>query len=238
MTALLEATGIVKRFGGFTALDGVSIAVNPGERLGVIGPNGSGKTTLMNTVAGRVRHDAGIIRWNGADVGTQPAWRRARLGIARTFQIPMPFAGMTVEENLRVPLEQHGLARGAAAASRAAELLDEFGLATRARDRAGALSQVELRRLELARAAAASPRLLISDEAMAALAGGEIDEVLAMLDRLSARGIAVIMIEHLMRAIMRFSARVVCLDAGRVIAQGTPAEVVAHPEVRRAYLGA
>ena len=238
MTALLEATGIVKRFGGFTALDGVSIAVNPGERLGVIGPNGSGKTTLMNTVAGRVRHDAGIIRWNGADVGTQPAWRRARLGIARTFQIPMPFAGMTVEENLRVPLEQHGLARGAAAASRAAELLDEFGLATRARDRAGALSQVELRRLELARAAAASPRLLISDEAMAGLAGGEIDEVLAMLDRLSARGIAVIMIEHLMRAIMRFSARVVCLDAGRVIAQGTPAEVVAHPEVRRAYLGA
>lgn len=238
MTALLEANGIVKRFGGFTALAGVTIAVNPGERLGIIGPNGSGKTTLMNTVAGRMRHDEGTIRWNGADMGTQPAWRRARLGIARTFQIPMPFAGMTVEENLRVPLEQHGIARGAAAAGRAAELLDEFGLATRARDRASALSQVELRRLELARAAAASPRLLISDEAMAGLAGGEIDEVLAMLDRLSARGIAVIMIEHLMRAIMRFSARVVCLDAGRIIAEGTPAEVVAHPEVRRAYLGA
>lgn len=238
MTALLEATNIVKRFGGFTALSGVSIAVNPGERLGIIGPNGSGKTTLMNTVAGRMRHDEGNICWSGMDVGALPAWRRARLGIARTFQIPMPFAGMTVEENLRVPLEQHGLARGAAAASRAAELLDEFGLATRARDRAGALSQVELRRLELARAAAASPRLLISDEAMAGLAGGEIDEVLAMLDRLSARGIAVIMIEHLMRAIMRFSARVVCLDAGKIIAEGTPAEVVAHPEVRRAYLGA
>lgn len=238
MSPLLQATGVVKRFGGFTALAGVSISLAPGERLGVIGPNGSGKTTLMNTIAGRIRHDGGAIAWAGRDIGGLPAWKRARLGIARTFQIPMPFAQMTVAENLRVPLEQHGIARGAEAARRAAELLEEFRLASRARDKAGSLSQVELRRLELARASAGSPRLLISDEAMAGLAGGEIDEVLAMLDALSARGIAVIMIEHLMRAIMRFSRRVVCLDAGRLIAEGTPEEVVAHPEVRRAYLGA
>lgn len=235
MNALLEASGIVKRFGGFTALSGVSVSVAPGERLGVIGPNGSGKTTLMNVVAGRMRPDGGTVRFDGADLGGLSAWRRARLGIARSFQIPLPFSGMTVRDNLRVPLEQHGKPY---AAVRADALLAEFGLGRRADDLAGDLSQVELRKLELARAVAGSPRLLISDEAMAGLSGGEIDEVLDLLFRLNERGITVLMIEHMMRAIMRFSQRVVCLDVGRIIAEGTPEEVVAHPEVRRAYLGA
>lgn len=235
MSALLEASGIVKRFGNFTALSGVSVAVASGERLGVIGPNGSGKTTLMNVIAGRLRSDGGAVRFDGADLGTLSAWRRARLGIARSFQIPLPFSGMTVRDNLRVPLEQRGEADSGA---RAEALLTEFGLGRRADDPAGDLSQVELRKLELARAVAGSPRLLISDEAMAGLSGGEIDEVLELLFRLNARGITVVMIEHMMRAIMRFSQRVVCLDLGRIIAEGSPEAVVAHPEVRRAYLGA
>ncbi len=233
--ALLEATGIVKRFGGFTALGGVSLAVAPGERVGVIGPNGSGKTTLMNVVAGRTRPDGGGVRFGGRPLDGVPAWRRARLGLARSFQIPLPFAGMSVRDNLLVPLEQQGAPDPPA---RAAALLDDFGLARRAADPAGDLSQVELRKLELARAMAGGPRLLISDEAMAGLSGSEIDEVLRLLLRLNAEGIAVVMIEHMMRAIMRFSQRVLCLDAGRVIAEGAPEVVVAHPEVRRAYLGA
>jgi branched-chain amino acid transport system ATP-binding protein len=235
VSALLQAEGIVKRFGGFTALNRVSLSVAPGERLGVIGPNGSGKTTLMNVIAGRIRADAGTVRFDGEALSRLPAWRRARLGIARTFQIPLPFGGLSLLDNLRVPLEQRGEEDPP---GRAAALLEEFGLARRARDMAAELSQVELRKLELARAVAGGPRLLISDEAMAGLSGAEIDEVLGLLLRLNARGITVVMIEHMMRAIMRFSQRVVCLDAGAVIAEGTPQEVVAHPEVRRAYLGA
>ena len=235
MSAILEATGVVKRFGGFTALHGVDLTVAPGERRGVIGPNGSGKTTLMNVVAGRMRPDGGAVLFDGASLGNMPAWRRARLGIARSFQVPLPFGGMSLLDNLRVPLEQRGESD---AAARARVLLDEFGLGARAAHQASELSQVELRKLELARAVAGRPRLLISDEAMAGLSGAEIDEVLELLFRLNATGIAVVMIEHMMRAIMRFSQRVTCLDLGRVIAEGTPDEVVAHPEVRRAYLGA
>jgi branched-chain amino acid transport system ATP-binding protein len=235
MTALLQVEGIVKRFGGFTALAGVSVSVAAGERLGVIGPNGSGKTTLMNVIAGRMRPDEGSIRFDGGMLRDTPAWRRARLGIARTFQIPLPFSGLSLRDNLRVPLEQQG---DADPPGRAEALLTEFGLARRASDLASDLSQVELRKLELARAVAGGPRLLISDEAMAGLSGAEIDEVLELLLRLNARGITVVMIEHMMRAIMRFSERVLCLDVGRVIAEGTPEEVVAHPDVRRAYLGA
>jgi branched-chain amino acid transport system ATP-binding protein len=235
MSALMTASGVVKRFGGFTALHGVTVAVEPGERLGIIGPNGSGKTTLMNVVAGRLRPDAGTVHFDGTPLAGMAAWRRARLGIARSFQIPLPFGGMTVRDNLRVPLEQGGEADPVV---RADALLAEFALAARADSLAGDLSQVELRKLELARAVAGGPRLLISDEAMAGLSGAEIDEVLDLLLRLNARGIAIVMIEHMMRAIMRFSQRVICLDLGRIIAEGTPTEVVAHPEVRRAYLGA
>ncbi|MBI0538996.1 ABC transporter ATP-binding protein [Roseomonas sp. KE2513] len=235
MTAVLEVTGVVKRFGGFTALSEVSISVGAGERLGIIGPNGSGKTTLMNVIAGRIRPDAGGVRFEGRDIGALPAWRRARIGIARSFQIPLPFGSMSVLDNLRVPLEQGGEADPP---GRAAALLEDFGLFPRAAARAGDLSQVELRKLELARAVAGNPRLLISDEAMAGLSGSEIDEVLELLLRLNARGIAVVMIEHMMRAIMRFSGRVVCIEAGRIIAEGPPDAVVADPGVRRAYLGA
>jgi branched-chain amino acid transport system ATP-binding protein len=238
MAAILEVKGISKHFGGFTALSDVSIDIAPGERFGLIGPNGSGKTTLINCISGALRNDGGRIRFEGVEVSGLPAYKRTRRGIARSFQIPRPFHSMTVLENLLVPYEYVVHLKAAEAEKQAMEILERIGLAQKARAQANQLSQVELRKLELARAMAARPRLLISDEAMAGLSGSEVDEVLKILFDLNAGGITVIMIEHIMQAVMRFSQRVVCLDAGRIICEGTPASIVANPDVQRAYLGA
>jgi len=225
---------VSKSFGGFTALNGVSLAIAPGERFGLIGPNGSGKTTLINCISGALRNDGGEIVFQGREIGRLPAYRRTRLGIARSFQIPRPFHTMSVLENLLVPLQYvaHGNEEDAF------EILRRIGLVEKAQTLSSQLSQVELRKLELARAMAARPRLLISDEAMAGLAGAEVDEMLDILFKLNASGITIIMIEHIMQAVMRFSQRVVCLDAGRIICEGAPAEIVQNPDVQRAYLGA
>ena len=234
--SLLSVAGVSKRFGGFTALDDVSIAIAPGERFGLIGPNGSGKTTLINCISGALRNDGGSIVFDGAEVSRLPAYQRTRRGIARSFQIPRPFASMTVLENLLVPLEY--IRHEHESQARAMQLLETIGLAAKAGVQSNQLSQVELRKLELARAMAAHPKLLISDEAMAGLSGSEVDEVLAILFKLNRAGITIIMIEHIMHAVMRFSQRVVCLDAGRIICEGAPAEIVGNAEVQRAYLGA
>jgi branched-chain amino acid transport system ATP-binding protein len=238
MSALLAIQGLSKHFGGFTALDGVSVEVEAGERFGLIGPNGSGKTTLINCVSGLLRNDAGSIRFAGAEISALPAYRRARRGIARSFQVPRPFHKMTVLENLLVPSAYVVRMKDADAEAKAMAILESIGLAGRARAFAAQLSQVELRKLELARAVAARPRLLISDEAMAGLSGSEVDEVLKILFDLNAQGITIIMIEHIMQAVMRFSQRVVCLDAGKIIAEGAPQEIVQNGDVQRAYLGA
>jgi branched-chain amino acid transport system ATP-binding protein len=234
--ARLDVEGVVKRFGGFTALNRVTLHVNAGERFGLIGPNGSGKTTLINCVSGSLHPDAGRILFDGQDVTTLPAHRRARLGIARSFQIPKPFSSMTVGDNLGIPLEYAGRGHGRADAD-ALEILRAIGLEAKADLRPGGLTQIEMRKLELARAMAARPRLLISDEAMAGLSAAEVDDILAILFRLSEQGITIIMIEHIMRAVMRFSERIVVLDAGERIAEGTPEEVVKNPAVEKAYLG-
>ena len=235
--ALVAVRGLTKRFGGFTALDGVSLCVQPGERFGLIGPNGSGKTTLINCVGGALIADAGHVLFDAADVTRLPAHRRARLGIARSFQIPRPFAGMTVQENVAVPLEYAAGVRGGSVAREAVAILDLVGLAARAHDGAASLTQVDMRKLELARALAVRPRLLIVDEAMAGLAHAEVDEILAILRRFNDDGITIVMVEHIMRAVMSFSERVAVLDAGRLIAEGTPQAVMRHPDVERAYLG-
>jgi branched-chain amino acid transport system ATP-binding protein len=232
---LLDVQSVVKRFGGFTALNHVTLHVNPGERFGLIGPNGSGKTTLINCVAGSLRADEGRILFDGTDVTTLPPHQRTRLGIARSFQIPKPFTSMTVRENLGIPLEYAGHAR--AEGAEAAAILKEIGLDAKADLRPARLTQIEMRKLELARAMAARPKLLISDEAMAGLSSGEVDDILAILFRLNAQGITIIMIEHIMRAVMRFSERIVVLDAGERIAEGTPDEIVRNPAVEKAYLG-
>jgi branched-chain amino acid transport system ATP-binding protein len=170
------------------------------------------------------------------------AYRRTRLGIARSFQIPRPFSSMSVLENLTVPLDyvvhRGGLHRAQEVERESLEILRDIGLADKAHTPSNRLSQVELRKLELARAMAARPRLLISDEAMAGLSGAEVEEVLKILFRLNESGITIIMIEHIMQAVMRFSQRVVCLDAGRIICEGAPAEIVKNTDVQRAYLGA
>jgi len=237
MASILQVNTLTKRFGGFTALSGVSLRVASGERLGLIGPNGSGKTTLINCISGALIHDEGEIAFKGESIAGLPAHQRTRRGIARSFQIPRPFRSMTVLENLLVPLSYVAGLKGRDAEERAEEILRGMGLAAKMRQGCGQLSQVELRKMELARAMAAGPQLLISDEAMAGLAGTEIDEVLAILLDLNRRGITIIMIEHIMQAVMAFSQRVICLDAGQIICEGTPREVVADPYVQRAYLG-
>src|SRR5471030_2845360 len=238
---LLHVAGISKRFGGFTALDQVDLVVAPGERLGLIGPNGSGKSTLVNCIAGTLRNDAGRIQLNGHDIAREAAFKRVHLGVARTFQIPRPFASMSVIDNLRIPLLYNGKARvtldAGSATDEAMRILGELGLGAKADAMSGGLTQVDMRKLELARAIAAKHALLIADEAMAGLSASEVDEILTLLLGMKERGVAVIMIEHVMRAVMKFSERIAVLVAGRKIADGDPRAVVANPEVVAAYLG-
>jgi branched-chain amino acid transport system ATP-binding protein len=241
---LLQASRVTKHFGGFYALDKVDLEVREGERLGLIGPNGSGKTTLVNCITGTLRHDEGTVRFDGHDISRLPTHGRIRLGLARSFQIPKPFASMTVVDNLRVPLLYAASAHAGAAKvsetrsrEEAIVILREVGLEEKAEERSGGLTQVDMRKLELARAMASRPKLLISDEAMAGLSSSEVDDIITLLLKMKDRGVAVIMIEHIMRAVMRFSERVAVLDAGKKIADGSPQEVVANPDVQRAYLG-
>jgi branched-chain amino acid transport system ATP-binding protein len=238
---LLRISALTKRFGGFTALDNVSVDIRAGERFGLIGPNGSGKTTLINCISGAFRTEAGTVVFGGEDITLLPPHIRTRRGIARSFQIPRPFKSMTVAENLMVALDFASVAGDFIPAAQRRDIvmsiLTQTGLASKADLSTLGLSQVELRKMELARAMATHPKLLISDEAMAGLSGSEVDEVLDLLIKLGGQGITIIMIEHIMQAVMHFSERVMCLDAGRIIAIGTPDEVMANQRVQEAYLG-
>ncbi len=238
---LLGISTLTKTFGGFVALDNVSVEIRKGERFGLIGPNGSGKTTLVNCISGALRPNKGAVTFAGEDITSLPANQRSHRGIARSFQLPRPFRSMTVLENLMVALDfaAHGHLFETEAHRRdeAMSILSRIGLASKASSATSALTQVELRKMELARAMATGPKLLISDEAMAGLSHSEVDEVLDLLLSLCGQDIAIIMIEHIMQAVMRFSERVMCLDAGKVIAIGPPKEVMANQRVQEAYLG-
>jgi branched-chain amino acid transport system ATP-binding protein len=238
---LLRIGALTRSFGGFVAVDNVSLDIKKGERFGLIGPNGSGKTTLINCISGALRPQAGSVHFRGEDITRLPPHMRARRGIARSFQIPRPFRSMTVVDNLMVALD-FAAARDAFASAlerreAAMSILARMGLTSKAGAATATLTQVELRKMELARALAPRPKLLISDETMAGLAGAEVDEMLEILMSLGGEDITIIMIEHIMQAVMRFSQRVMCLDAGRIIAIGTPAEVMANARVQEAYLG-
>ena len=242
--ALLEVTRLSKRFGGFVALDGIDLTVAEGERVGLIGPNGSGKSTLVNCMCGTLHNETGVVRFDGHVVDKLAAHERTHRGMARSFQLPRPFTTLTVAENLRIPLLYTAHTRSGRhltheeSAARCHELASLVGLAAKANRLPRDLTQVEMRKLELARAMAADPKLLIADEAMAGLSQSEVDEIVALLITMNERGVTIIMIEHIMRAIMRFSERVVCLDAGSIVAQGTPAQIAADANVQRIYLGA
>jgi branched-chain amino acid transport system ATP-binding protein len=228
---LLQVGTLTKTFGGFTALDNISVEIRKGERFGLIGPNGSGKTTLINCISGALKPQVGRVVFCGEDITQLPPHLRARRGIARSFQIPRPFKSMTVLENLLVGLDFATAGSSLPEEDVAMSILTRMGLAAKAG------CQVELRKMELARAMAVRPKLLISDEAMAGLSNSEVDEVLDLLISLGEEDITIIMIEHIMQAVMRFSERVMCLEAGKIIAIGAPDEVMANKRVQEAYLG-
>jgi branched-chain amino acid transport system ATP-binding protein len=242
VSELLEVSNLGKRFGGFVALERISLSVRSGERIGLIGPNGSGKSTLVNCICGTLRNEAGTVHFDGHSLNGTTAHQRTRRGLARTFQLPRPFASLSLADNLRIPLLYTVAARGGrlsshAIESRCVDLLHEVGLESKARRLPRELTQVEMRKLELARAMAAEPKLLIADESMAGLTHSEIEDILTLLKRLNEHGVTIILIEHIMRAVMSFSQRLVVLVSGRKVADGEPGIVVRDPEVERAYLG-
>jgi len=240
---LLAVSGLGKRFGGFVALENIELTVAAGERLGLIGPNGSGKSTLVNCLCGTLFNETGSVTFDGQKLDGLVAHQRTRLGLARSFQLPKPFRTLSLVDNLRVPLLYTVNARHghhlphAQIEARCHELLRQVALGDKARRLPRDLTQVEMRKLELARAVATQPRLLFADEAMAGLSPTEVEEIIAVLLRLNEDGITIVLIEHIMRAVMSFSTRLVVLVAGHKIADGPPQEAIRNPEVERAYLG-
>jgi branched-chain amino acid transport system ATP-binding protein len=239
MSALLELTGVSRDFGGLRAVRDVSFALAPGEVVGLIGPNGAGKTTVVNLVTGVHRVSAGHIAFDGRRIDGLRSHRIARLGVARTFQVVQPFPEMTVLDNVAAGALFAGHADGVAAARRRAlEHLEIVGLAGRAETPAAALTLAGRKRLELAKSLAMNPRLLLLDEVNAGLNPTEIDEALRLIRALAARGITILIIEHLMKVVIGLCTRVIVLHHGELIADGPPAAVVQDAAVVEAYLGA
>lgn len=239
---LLSVNALTKRFGGFTALDNVSLSILPGERVSLIGPNGSGKSTMVNCISGVLRPEVGTVIFEGRPLNAISSHDRIRQGVARTFQIPRPFATMSVLENVEIPLmfaasDRNKTRDSSSRLAAATEILASVGLGGKLDELSSSLTQVDMRKLELARAIAASPKLLIADESMAGLSGTEVDEILKLLLGLRERGIAVLMIEHIMKAVMSFSDRVIVLVAGKKIADDVPQAIISNPDVVKAYLG-
>ncbi len=236
MSALLQVDGVAKRFGGLRAVDRISFDVATGELVSIIGPNGAGKTTLFNLLTGQLVPSAGEIRFDGHDIAHLPPHRRARLGFGRTFQISQTLTSLSVLENAMIGAFLHHPALTRASA-KAMTALDLVGLAPRARDRAGALTLGERRRLEVARALALEPRIVLLDEVMAGLNQTEVQELIDLVLRLNAGGLTFLVIEHNLKVVRAFSHRVIVLNRGAMLAEGTAASVLDDPAVIEAYVG-
>ncbi|WP_411730483.1 ABC transporter ATP-binding protein [Paeniglutamicibacter sp.] len=233
---LLKVDNVSKRFGGVQAVGGVSLELAPAEIIGIIGPNGAGKTSFFNLISGMFFTDTGSVTFDGVDITRQNSVKRARNGIGRTFQVVKPFTGMSVAENVMVPL----LVKSASVATArrgAMELLDDLGIASLADTPSESLTLAQRKRVEVARALATGPKLLLLDEVLAGLNSREVVDVLPFVTRVRDRGVAILMIEHIVSAVMEVSDRMMVLDHGQQIAFGDPEEVIKDPKVVEAYLG-
>jgi branched-chain amino acid transport system ATP-binding protein len=234
---LIEARGLGKSFGALKVLEGVDFTVRSGEAVGIVGPNGAGKTTLLALLSGSYPVSAGQIRFQGRDVTALDAAARCRLGVARSHQVPRPFGGMTVFENVLTAAMHGGGFRQNEAYDRAVEALRLCGMSATANRRAEALGLLDRKRLELTRALATDPTLLLLDEIGGGLTDGEAAELVDTIRALRSRGITIVWIEHIVHILVQVAQRLVCMDAGRVIADGTPDEVLSDRTVVEAYLG-
>ncbi len=234
---LLAARGIVKRFGAITVLDGVDFSVHAGEAVGIVGPNGAGKTTLLGALSGAFGLSAGTVDLSGEDITRFDAAQRCRMGIVRSHQVPRPFGGMTVFENVLTAATQGGGFRRKEAHERSLDAIDVCGMAHVANRKAETLGLLDRKRLELTRALATNPRLLLLDEIGGGLTDGEATELVGTIRTLKQRDITIVWIEHIVHVLVQIVERLVCMDAGRVIADGSPKAVLSDATVVSAYLG-
>ena len=234
---LFSAKGLAKSFGAVRVIHDVSFDVHAGEVLGVLGPNGAGKTTLFNLISGDVPLDAGTLRFDGERLVAEPPFKRCRRGIGRTYQVPRPYGGMTTFENLLVAAMFGGRQSERAANDRCAAILDDCGLAAKANHLAGALTLLDRKRLELARALASGPKLLLLDEIAGGLTDEESHQLVELVHRIRGRQVTVVWIEHVLNALMAVADRLLVLNFGEKIAEGAPQTVMANAEVQRVYMG-
>ncbi|WP_245003397.1 ABC transporter ATP-binding protein [Bradyrhizobium liaoningense] len=234
---IVSAAKIVKRFGALTVVDHVDLSLRAGQAVGIVGPNGAGKTTLLGVLAGALAASAGKLTFLDVDVTDMPAADRCRLGIIRTHQVPRPFAGMTVFENVLVATTNGGRLTGSAAYQCCVDSLDLCGMLRVANRRAETLGLLDRKRLELARALATNPSVLLLDEIGGGLTDAEAAELVAAIRLLVKKGITIVWIEHMVHILLQVAERLICMDAGQVIADGAPREVLSNPAVVKAYLG-